>query len=83
VNDRERYFLNQPRRVPLGLEAFAGDRQFATTLARGLELLRCFSATDVQPSNAELAARTRHAAALRHRPETAGHGAAVEGAARV
>jgi DNA-binding IclR family transcriptional regulator len=58
VNDRERYFLNQPRRVPLGLEAYAGDRQFATTLARGLELLRCFSATDVQLSNAELAART-------------------------
>ena len=57
-NDRERYFLNQPRRVPLGFEAYAGDRQFATTLARGLELLRCFSATDVQLSNAELAERT-------------------------
>jgi DNA-binding IclR family transcriptional regulator len=58
MNDRERYFLNQPRRVPLGFEAYAGDRQFATTLARGLELLRCFSATDVQLSNAELAERT-------------------------
>lgn len=58
VNDRERYFLNQPRRVPLGFEAYAGDRQFATTLARGLELLRCFSASDVQLSNGELAERT-------------------------
>ncbi|MGA1286042.1 MAG: IclR family transcriptional regulator [Rubrivivax sp.] len=58
MNDRERYFLNQPRRVPLGFEAYAGDRQFATTLARGLELLRCFSAAEVQLSNAELAART-------------------------
>ncbi len=58
MNDRERYLLNQPRRVPLGFGAYAGDRQFATTLARGLELLRCFSATEVQLSNAELAART-------------------------
>ena len=58
MNDRERYFLNQPRRVPLGFESYAGDRQFATTLARGLELLRCFSASDVQLSNAELAERT-------------------------
>lgn len=30
-------------RVPRGLEEHAGDRQFATTLARGLELLRCFT----------------------------------------
>jgi DNA-binding IclR family transcriptional regulator len=55
---RERYFLNQPRRVPLGYEEYAGDRQFATTLARGLELLRCFSATDTMLSNGELAERT-------------------------
>jgi len=55
---RERYFRNQPRRVPLGYEAFAGDKQFATTLARGIELLRCFTAEDSELSNAELAART-------------------------
>ncbi|HSW17400.1 MAG TPA: IclR family transcriptional regulator [Ramlibacter sp.] len=30
-------------RVPIGFEEYAGDRQFATTLARGLELLRCFT----------------------------------------
>lgn len=30
-------------RVPFGFEEYAGDRQFATTLARGLELLRCFT----------------------------------------
>ncbi len=58
MNDREGYLLNRPRRVPLGFDDYAGDRQFATTLARGLELLRCFSASDVQLSNAELAART-------------------------
>ena len=58
TQQRERYFLNQPRRVPLGYEEYAGDRQFATTLARGLELLRCFSATDTMLSNGELAERT-------------------------
>ena len=56
--ERERYFLNQPRRVPLGYEEYAGDKQFATTLARGIELLRCFSANDTMLSNAELAERT-------------------------
>lgn len=30
-------------RVPAGLQEYAGDKQFATTLARGMELLRCFS----------------------------------------
>lgn len=30
-------------RAPQNLQEFEGDRQFATTLARGLELLRCFS----------------------------------------
>ena len=58
TEQRERYFLNQPRRVPLGYEEYAGDRQFATTLARGLELLRCFSASDTLLSNGELAERT-------------------------
>lgn len=56
--DRERYLLNQPHRVPLGYEGFAGDKQFATTLARGIELLRCFAAGDAMLSNAELAQRT-------------------------
>jgi DNA-binding IclR family transcriptional regulator len=56
--ERERYFRNQPHRVPLGYEEHAGDRQFATTLARGIELLRCFTADEVELSNAELAART-------------------------
>ena len=56
--ERERYFLNQPRRVPLGYDQFAGDKQFATTLARGIELLRCFAAGDAMLSNAELSART-------------------------
>lgn len=56
--DRERYFRNQPRRVPLGFAEYAGDKQFATTLARGIELLRCFTADATELSNAELAART-------------------------
>jgi hypothetical protein len=57
-SERERYFRNQPHRVPLGYEQYAGDKQFATTLARGIELLRCFTAEQRQLSNAELAART-------------------------
>jgi DNA-binding IclR family transcriptional regulator len=57
-HDRERYFRNQPHRVPLGYEEFAGDKQFATTLARGIELLRCFTAEDTALTNAELAVRT-------------------------
>lgn len=60
--DRLRYFRNEPRRVPLAYAEHAGDKQFATTLARGIELLRCFSA-HVHPhegelSNAEIAQRT-------------------------
>lgn len=35
-----------------------GDRQFATTLARGLEILRCFTPQDVLLGNKELALRT-------------------------
>ena len=31
------------RRTPEGWSELEGDRQFATTLARGLELLRCFT----------------------------------------
>lgn len=56
--ERERYFRNQPHRVPLGYPEYAGDKQFATTLARGIELLRCFTARDTALSNAELAALT-------------------------
>jgi len=37
---------------------FADDRQFAATLARGLEVLHCFTPRDTQLGNAELAART-------------------------
>ncbi len=43
------------RRVPVGLEEFAGDKQFATTLARGLELLHCFSPERPILGNSELA----------------------------
>jgi len=39
-------------------DEFDGDRQFATTLARGLDILHCFTARDPQLGNAELAART-------------------------
>jgi DNA-binding IclR family transcriptional regulator len=34
------------------------DRQFATTLARGLEVLRCFSALEPELTNKEISART-------------------------
>jgi DNA-binding IclR family transcriptional regulator len=47
-----------PSRVPLGYEAFAGDRQFATTLARGLALLRCFTPREPVLGNKALAERT-------------------------
>jgi DNA-binding IclR family transcriptional regulator len=47
-----------PARVPLGYESFAGDKQFATTLARGIELLRCFTPREPVLGNKELAERT-------------------------
>ena len=37
---------------------FAGDKQFATTLARGLELLRCFTTDDPVLGNKDLAGKT-------------------------
>ncbi|WP_114649051.1 IclR family transcriptional regulator [Pseudothauera hydrothermalis] len=40
------------------VQAAAGDRQFVTALARGLEVLRCFSTQTRLLSNGELAART-------------------------
>lgn len=54
----QHYLRNEPHRVPLGYEDHAGDRQFATTLARGIELIRCFSANETTLSNAELSERT-------------------------
>ncbi|MGE4338285.1 MAG: helix-turn-helix domain-containing protein, partial [Pigmentiphaga sp.] len=40
------------------LEAFKGDHQFAITLARGLEILRCFTASRPVLSNKQLSALT-------------------------
>lgn len=37
---------------------FSNDRQFASTLARGLEILHCFTPRENQLGNAELSART-------------------------
>ncbi len=45
------------RRVPAGLEEYEGDRQFATTLARGLELLRCFTPEEPVLGNKDLSRR--------------------------
>lgn len=42
-------------RVPAGYADYEGDRQFATTLARGLELLRCFTPQRPLLANKELA----------------------------
>jgi DNA-binding IclR family transcriptional regulator len=42
-----------------GASASPGDRQFATTLAKGLEILRCFTPVKPVLSNSELAERTR------------------------
>ncbi len=44
-----------PSRVPHTLLEHEGDRQFATTLARGMELLRCFSAEQPVLGNKDLA----------------------------
>jgi len=49
------YADSKVRYVP---EEFEGDRQFATTLARGLDILQCFTPRESQLGNAELAART-------------------------
>lgn len=43
------------RCVPTGLEEYAGDKQFATTLARGLELLHCFTPERPILGNSEMA----------------------------
>lgn len=44
-------------RVPAGFQDHEGDKQFATTLARGMELLRCFTAEQPVLGNKELAER--------------------------
>jgi DNA-binding IclR family transcriptional regulator len=41
-----------------GLSEFAGDKQFATTLARGLEILRCFTPEAPTLGNKDLASKT-------------------------
>ena len=50
-------------RIPSGLEEYEGDRQFATTLARGLELLRCFTPEEPVLGNKDLAQRLKLPAA--------------------
>lgn len=50
-------------RTPVTLLEHAGDRQFATTLARGMELLRCFTPLDPVLGNRELARRMQLPAA--------------------
>ena len=50
-------------RTPATLAEHAGDRQFATTLARGMELLRCFTPEAPVLGNRELARRMQLPAA--------------------
>jgi DNA-binding IclR family transcriptional regulator len=45
-------------RVLAGFSEFGGDKQFATTLARGLEILRCFTPEGPILGNKDLAERT-------------------------
>lgn len=47
-----------PRRVLKDFDEYGGDKQFATTLARGLEILRCFAPEGPVLGNKDLAART-------------------------
>ena len=46
------------RRVLESFDEFGGDKQFATTLARGLEILRCFAPEGPMLGNKDLAERT-------------------------
>ena len=48
-----------PRRAPASLAEYEGDRQFATTLARGMELLRCFTPAEPVLGNKDLSRRLR------------------------
>ena len=43
--------------VPLNYQDYEGDREFATTLARGLELLRCYTPEEPLLGNRELTQR--------------------------
>lgn len=54
---------NPTFRAPASLLEHAGDRQFATTLARGMELLRCFTPEEPVLGNRELARRMQLPAA--------------------
>ncbi len=56
-NDRTAAPAVPVHRAPSAYEDFEGDRQFATTLARGLELLRCFSPIQQVLGNKDLAQR--------------------------
>jgi DNA-binding IclR family transcriptional regulator len=49
-----------PLSVPAGAFSYEheGDRQFATTLARGLEVLRCFTPVEPMLGNKEISVRT-------------------------
>jgi DNA-binding IclR family transcriptional regulator len=50
--------IDPPRRTLVSFDEWAGDKQFATTLARGLELLRCFTPDHPVQGNTDLARRT-------------------------
>ncbi len=47
------------RRAPASLPEYEGDRQFATTLARGMELLRCFTPQQPVLGNKDLSQRLK------------------------
>src|SRR5258708_24867833 len=49
--------LSQPAATAFSYE-HEGDRQFATTLARGLEVLRCFTPLEPLLGNKEISVRT-------------------------
>lgn len=55
--------ISPPHRLPEGMEDHEGDRQFATTLARGLSLLSCFSPEQPVLGNKELTQRLKLPAA--------------------
>ena len=49
---------DEPREEDATSKEDRRDAQFATTLARGLDILRCFTPEDVSLGNSQLAART-------------------------
>lgn len=55
--------VSAPNRLPEGLEEHEGDRQFATTLARGLALLSCFTPEQPVLGNKDLSQRLKLPAA--------------------